>query len=121
MDLARGLEQVEILAGTQGKAAILKLMDTAPELANIVVGFGFGEVYARKGLDLKTKEMLSVTSLLTQGDTADQLKFHFAAALHVGVTQEELIEVLIHCIPHVGIPKVMNAFNVLIRVIDNKS
>jgi 4-carboxymuconolactone decarboxylase len=113
----RGMKQVEILGGQNGKKAIESLIHDFPELGKYAVGFGFGDVYAREGLDLKTKEMLSIVSLVTQGDTADQLKFHFTAALHVKVTEQELVEVLIHCIPHIGIPKVMNAFKVLDAVL----
>ncbi len=109
----RGLEQVRLMAGDAGYEAVKALSGRNPELARTVVEFGFGEIYADPVLDLRTKEIASIVSLVTQGGVDAQLAFHYQAARHVGVTEEELVAVLLHCIPHVGIPRVMNAFAVL--------
>ncbi|MEK8128034.1 carboxymuconolactone decarboxylase family protein [Paenibacillus filicis] len=110
--IAKGQEQLRLMAGSFGQAMVDKVKRESPELAQFVLGFGFGEIYAREGLSYRDKEMLSIASLVSQGDTANQLRFHFSAALTCGLTEREVTEILIHCIPHVGIPKVMNAFNV---------
>lgn len=118
--IQKGREQLKLMAGEIGEAMVAKLEREAPALASIVLGFGFGEIYAREGLAIREKELLSIASLVTQGDTAGQLHFHFTAALNAGVTEAELIEALIHCIPHVGIPRVMNAFQALAGVTAGK-
>ncbi|MCZ8523909.1 MULTISPECIES: carboxymuconolactone decarboxylase family protein [Paenibacillus] len=112
----KGQEQLSLMAGTLGSQIVDKLKQEMPELAEYVVGFGFGEIYAREGLSLHQKEMLTIAVLLGQGDTANQLHFHFHAAQHVGLTAQELTEILLHCIPHVGIPRVMNGFRILAAV-----
>lgn len=109
--IERGKEQLRLMGGPLGEMKFAKLEQHAPDLAKIVLGFGFGEIYSREGLSIREKEMLSIASLVSQGNTADQLQFHFSAALHAGLSEKEIIEILIHCIPHVGIPKVMNAFH----------
>lgn len=60
-------------------------------------------------LDFKQREMITITSLLSQGGLENQLRVHIQASLNVGLTQEEIIETFIHCIPYVGFPKVLNA------------
>ncbi|UUZ80142.1 carboxymuconolactone decarboxylase family protein [Paenibacillus sp. P26] len=115
--LELGRRTLAMMAGRQGEKMVADLEENFPELAHIVLGFGFGEIYAREGLSIPQKEMLSIACLVAQGDTAGQLRFHFMAALHSGLSKNEVIETLIHCIPHVGVPKVMNAFHALASVL----
>ncbi|WJH35044.1 carboxymuconolactone decarboxylase family protein [Paenibacillus sp. CC-CFT747] len=115
-----GLKTVEAIGGTKGYEAVQAVLRDMPELGRYVVEFGFGGIYARSGLDLKQREIASISSLISQGDSADQLRFHFHAALHVGLTREEVVEVILHCLPHVGIPKVMNAMRVFQTIADGQ-
>lgn len=110
--LAQGkalLQQVDASAADQVMAS---LADIAPDVGTYILEFAFGDIYARLGLDLKQRELITITALLTQGDTADQLKVHLNGCLNVGLTQTEIIETMIHCIPYVGFPKVLNAITV---------
>ncbi|VDG24399.1 carboxymuconolactone decarboxylase family protein [Lactiplantibacillus mudanjiangensis] len=110
--LAQGkalLQQVDASAADQVMAS---LADIAPDVGTYILEFAFGDIYARPGLDLKQRELITITALLTQGDTADQLKVHLNGCLNVGLTQTEIIETMIHCIPYVGFPKVLNAITV---------
>ena len=56
--------------------------------------------------------MITITSLLVQGDTSPQLRVHINGALNVGLTKEEIIETFIQTIPYGGFPRVLNAVNV---------
>ena len=56
----------------------------------------------------KNKQII-ITSLLSQGGTEPQLKVHINGALNVGLSQEEILETFIQCIPYVGFPKILNA------------
>lgn len=110
--LAQGkalLQQVDASAADQVMAS---LADIAPDVGTYILEFAFGDIYARPGLDLKQRELITITALLTQGDTADQLKVHLNGCLNVGLTQTEIIETMIHCIPYIGFPKVLNAITV---------
>ncbi|VDG19726.1 4-carboxymuconolactone decarboxylase [Lactobacillus plantarum ZJ316] [Lactiplantibacillus mudanjiangensis] len=110
--LAQGkalLQQVDASAADQVMAS---LADIAPDVGTYILEFAFGDIYARPGLDLKQRELITITALLTQGNTADQLKVHLNGCLNVGLTQTEIIETMIHCIPYVGFPKVLNAITV---------
>lgn len=75
----------------------------------MMIEFAFGTIYNREVLDFKQREMITITSLLSQGGLENQLRVHIQASMNVGLTQEEIVETFIHCIPYVGFPKVLNA------------
>ena len=50
-----------------------------------------------------------MASLLTAGGCEPQLRVHIHGALNVGVPPEKLVEAMIHCVPYVGFPRVLNA------------
>lgn len=85
------------------------LAGIAPDLATYVAEFAFGDIYGRPGLDLKTRQLITIAALTTLGDTERQLKFHIRAARRIGVTTVEITEVIIHMLPFAGNPRVFNA------------
>ena len=88
----------------------------APDVAKLILEFAFNDIYTRPGLSLQQRELVTITSLLTQGDTADQLRVHLNGSLNVGLSRTEIVETCIHCIPYVGFPKVLNALTVVKEV-----
>ncbi|WP_099975080.1 carboxymuconolactone decarboxylase family protein [Lactobacillus terrae] len=103
------------LAMVDGRAAdsVMDSLDSiAPDIGKYIYEFAFGDIYNRPELDLKQREMITITSLLTQGDTNNQLKVHINGSLNVGLSEQEIIETFIQCLPYVGFPKVLNAINV---------
>ena len=86
-----------------------------PEMLAILQKYIFGEVFTVGELDMKTREMLTVTSLAVQ-QTLPQLKAHINAALNIGVTPVELREAIYQCAPFIGFPKTLNALGVLNEV-----
>lgn len=63
---------------------------------------------SRPGLDLRTREMLTVSALMAMGTAPGQLEFHIRAALNVGVTREEIVEILLQIAVYAGVPACMN-------------
>ena len=86
-----------------------------PEMMAILQKYIFGEVFTVGNLDMKMREMLTVTSLAVQ-QTLTQLKAHINAALNVGVTPLEVRESLYQCAPFIGFPKTLNAIGVMNEV-----
>lgn len=84
--------------------------DIAPDLSQYVVEFAFGDIYSRPGLDNKQKVLTTITSLVTQGKP--QIGMHIKTGLSVGLTPEEIVGCIIHLIPYVGFPSVLNALKV---------
>ena len=81
---------------------------TDPEMMDILQKFIFGEVFQTVELTLKQREMITCITLATM-QTLPQLKAHAGAALNVGVTPEELREVMYLTAPFIGFPKMLNA------------
>ncbi len=95
--------------GEGGKRVIESLKDIAPDLGKYVIEFAFGDIYTREGLNLQQKQLVTISSLTTQGGCEPQLHVHINAALNVGLTPQEIVEAITHCIPYTGFPRVLNA------------
>jgi len=81
---------------------------TDPEMMDILQKFIFGDVFQTGDLTLKQREMITCITLATM-QTLPQLKAHAGAALNVGVTPEELREVMYLTAPFIGFPRMLNA------------
>lgn len=68
----------------------------------------FGALWARPGLDLKTRTLICVVSDTTMG-RHEELDIHLRFALKEGWTEEELTEVLLHLLGYIGAPLVREA------------
>ncbi len=82
--------------------------EAAPDLADLTFR-AFGDVYASSRLPLQTRQFATVTSLACLGGVAPQLRFHFGASLHVGVTYEQLVETIYIVQSLAGMPAAYNA------------
>lgn len=83
----------------------------SPDFWDMIVSSGFGDLYARNTLTMEQREYITLTTLITQG-AFDQLGVHIQAALNIGLTQEEIIEIIIHCTGYVGFPKAIQAMGI---------
>jgi len=106
---ARGQARLAQIDGDAGRQAIDALDGVAPDLARYVIEFGFGDVYNRPGLDLRTRELATVAALTALGHAQPQLKVHVNGALNVGCTPAEIIEVVIQMALYAGFPAALNA------------
>lgn len=109
IDGLKKLSEVDDLAGQE---VIASLSGLTEDVGKYIVEFVFGEIYQRKGLSLKQREMIAISCLLTQGETEPQLEVHINGSLNVGLTEKEIIETFIQAIPYVGFPRVLNAIKV---------
>ena len=82
---------------------------------DILQKFIFGDVFQTGDLTLKQREMITCITLATM-QTLPQLKAHAGAALNVGVTPEELREVMYLTAPFIGFPKMLNAVSTVNEV-----
>lgn len=83
------------------------------ELGEYIIKYAFGDVYSREGLSLRDREMVTISFLIAQGSPELQLRNHFLGALNVGITNEELIEIILQASLYNGFPKAIKALNVL--------
>ncbi|HGY3718541.1 TPA: carboxymuconolactone decarboxylase family protein [Citrobacter gillenii] len=103
-----GQKMLQQVDGKGGDAVVESLKEIAPDFARYLIEFPFGDIYSRPGLDLRSREIATVAALTALGNAAPQLKVHIAAALHVGLTQEEIIEVITQMAVYAGFPAALN-------------
>jgi 4-carboxymuconolactone decarboxylase len=104
----RGTKKINELMENADQGVLKGLGKVAPDLADYVIEFVFGDLYSRSGLDLKTKQMLTVTMLATLGNAKPQLTYHIRCALNIGVTREEIIHIMTHLAGYAGFPAALN-------------
>ncbi|WP_241158553.1 carboxymuconolactone decarboxylase family protein [Cohnella candidum] len=71
--------------------------------------FCFGDFYTRGGLDLKTRELLTLCIISALGGAEGQVRAHVQGNLNVGHDKETLIAAITHCLPYIGFPRTLNA------------
>jgi 4-carboxymuconolactone decarboxylase len=104
----RGWEKLKEIDGEAGELVIDSLKDIAPDFARYVIEFGFGDIYSRPGLDLKSREIAVVAALTAMGTATPQLKVHIHGALNVGCTRQEVVEVIMQMAVYAGFPAALN-------------
>lgn len=85
-----------------------QLADIAPDFARYIVEFPFGDIYTRSGLDLRQREIATIAALAALGNATPQLKVHIEAGLNVGLSRDEIVEVLIQMAVYAGFPAALN-------------
>lgn len=103
-----GLAHLTKIDGEAGQQVIDSLKDICPDLARFTIEYPFGDIYSRKGLDLKSREIATVAALTALGNCQSQLKVHLRAALNVGCTAEEIKEVILQMSVYAGFPAALN-------------
>ena len=73
----------------------------------------FGDYVTRSGIDLKTRELLTFSMLLSLGGCESQLQGHTRGNLNLGNDKETLLSVITQLLPYVGYPRTLNGLRVL--------
>lgn len=110
----------EAIFGSQHDRIFERLTTLDPDLADYIRAFAYDTVYERSGLDLKTKELLACTLLLSLG-SPDELKTHLRGAMRAGANEQEVRETLLFAAPFVGFPRVVAAFAQLRSLLDRQA
>ncbi|MBQ2666035.1 carboxymuconolactone decarboxylase family protein [Methanobrevibacter sp.] len=104
----KGKETLENIQERSVEEIFKDLEDIAPDLSRFVIEFPYSEIYTREELDLKTREICTVAALTVLGTVA-QLKDHINAALNVGNSPREIVEIIMQMSAYCGFPKSINA------------
>jgi 4-carboxymuconolactone decarboxylase len=87
---------------------VRSLEDVAPDLGRFIIEFSYGDVISRTGLDYRFKELATVALLTALGTAEPQLRVHINAALNVGASREEIVEVIQQMAVYAGFPAALN-------------
>jgi 4-carboxymuconolactone decarboxylase len=105
----RGLETMRAIFGPGADSVVEGLAATSPALARCLAEFPFADIYPRPGLDLKTREMLTVAALTVLGYPQAELREHIRGAMNVGCTREEILEIILQMAVYAGFPAALEA------------
>ncbi len=100
-----------------GGDAVGRMYASAPEdeahLQRFLSANCFGDYVSRGGIDLRTRELLTFSMLISLGGCEPQAKGHVAGNLNVGNTRADLIGVVTQLLPFIGYPRTLNALRVI--------
>ena len=106
--LERGKRVLAEIDGNAGHNVIAALADISPDFATYLFEFPFGDIYSRPGLDLRAREIATIAALTAMGTATPQLKVHIEAGLNVGLTKDEIIEIIVQMAVYAGFPAALN-------------
>jgi 4-carboxymuconolactone decarboxylase len=89
------------------------------DFQDLITRYAWGEIWSRDGLDRRTRSCITLTALVALG-REEELAMHVRAALRIGLTPDEIKEVLLHSAIYCGVPAANGAFAVAQRVLDER-
>ena len=109
----KGLALLNQLHGGQaGEQMIEAMKGICPDFATMSIEWAMGGIMARPGLDLLTREYVVIASCVTLGHAVPQLGAHIDAALKLGASKQQIIEVILQTIFYAGGAAVANALKI---------
>src|SRR5436305_14469362 len=82
---------------------------------DLITRYAWGEIWSRPGLPRKTRSLLTL-SMLVALNHEQEFRMHLKAALSIGITREEIQEVLLQAAIYCGVPAANSAFHAVLEV-----
>ncbi|MCC8094120.1 MAG: carboxymuconolactone decarboxylase family protein [Tannerellaceae bacterium] len=109
-------KQIEIF----GKTSMENNHKNSPEdlihLQHYLADNCFGDYVTRDGLDVQTREMATLSFLISLGGTEPQIKGHIQGNINIGNDRQRLIDLITQLLPYIGYPRTLNALTCLNEV-----
>jgi 4-carboxymuconolactone decarboxylase len=106
----------EVLGDEYVDRAIGQTTEFTADFQDFITRYAWGEVWARPGLDRRTRSCITLTALVALG-RLDELELHVRAAVRNGLTEREIREVFLQSAVYCGVPAANSAFAVAKRVL----
>jgi 4-carboxymuconolactone decarboxylase len=107
----------EVLGDEHVDRAIEGATPLTAAFQEFITRYAWGAVWARPGLDRRTRSAITVAVLTSLG-REHELELHLRAALRSGLSEEEIAEVLLHTAVYAGVPAANAAFAIAQRVLE---
>ena len=95
--------------------------DLSPELIKLTLEFGYADIFARDNLDKKYRQIATIAALTAIGNAQPQLKFHINAGLNIGLTVDNIREIMLLMTIYAGFPSAINGPNILKDVVNERT
>jgi len=86
---------------------------------DLITRYAWGEVWTRPGLPKETRSMLTLAMMVAL-NREEELRMHLRSALNLGVTREQIQEVLLQTAIYCGVPAANTAFHIAEEVFAGK-
>jgi 4-carboxymuconolactone decarboxylase len=107
----------EVLGDEHVDRAIERTTPFTADFQDLITRYAWGEIWARPELDRRTRSCITLAMLVALG-REEELAMHVRAALRIGLTPDEIKEVLLQSAIYCGVPAANGAFAVAQRVLD---
>lgn len=111
---ARGAAILAKASATSGEAVVRSFDDLAPDIGAMILEHGYGDIFCRTAIDLKTRELTACAAVAGRGSKAMEtpLRVHVNAALTAGASRAEIVETLLNVMPYTGFPNIQQALRI---------
>ena len=116
----RGMALLQQIGGHDYDGPVNRLAQVSPDMARFTVEYPYGDVLSRPGLDLRTRQICTVSSLIAHGSAQTQVKFHMEGLLNVGGRPEDLVEIMFVATAVLGFPTAINAISIVREIVSER-
>lgn len=95
--------------------------DFSPELVKLTLEFGYADIFSRDNLDVKHRQIATIAALTALGNAQPQLKFHINAGMNIGLSVENVKEIMLLMTVYSGFPSAINGTNILKEVVNERA
>jgi 4-carboxymuconolactone decarboxylase len=113
--ISKGRALLEQMAGGRIDAAEERWRAIHPDLADLILGFVAGEMWARPGLDLRSRSLVTIASTAAL-NRKNALELNIKLGLGNGLTREEIVEAMLHLGVYAGFPAAWDGLETAMRV-----
>ena len=113
----KGLKiRTQVMGKTYTEAALASADPLDQDVQRILTELGYGAVWARPGLPLQTRSLITI-ALLTCLNRPEELRHHISGAFRLGLSKSEVFEALIQVLPYAGAPAMQGGLRVAKAVV----
>lgn len=109
----QGVERVKEILGPRAEESLATLGELGDRITRTI----YGDIYGRPGLGVRDRQIATISMLMAMGGRDRQVKVHMRAGLRVGITEQELTELVIQLAAYAGFPAAINAQAMLNEVL----
>jgi 4-carboxymuconolactone decarboxylase len=104
----RGKELLAQIAPDQERVLRETFDPINPDITRYVIEFGYGDIYARGILPIRSRQVATIAALAAKGTAPSQLRFHIGGGLRAGLSEAEIVEIMLLISVYAGFPAALN-------------
>lgn len=120
LDYKKGMANLSAMVGENRGSYIKKLNDLYDGLGDMIAEQIYGKLFNKDVLDLKTRQLINIALLLESGDK-EQILFHVQCALNLGISGEQVLEMIMQSSIIIGIPKALHSMKIVKELLSNRT